>query len=143
MSFTLFNDFKAYNLSCSGDAYNFGDSDNPSELVKSLFSNEELKEAPTHSRNIENLFGVEDSILKHHGPQAFEKSSDDIVIKSSHDSLPSPKVWCTAKTHRVSKQLKVMQQEFNVRQAALVEVGVTVTDADISGANTHSLKLCW
>ena len=132
--------FEGYKFFFSGDAYNFGDNENPLELVTSLFSNEELKQAPTHSRDIENLFGLEDSILKRHGPQAFEKSSDDIVIKYSHDLLPSPKVWCTAKTRRVSKQLKLMQQDFNAKQAALVEAGVAVTDADILSKDTQIQK---
>ena len=89
---------------------------------------------------MENVFGVEDSILTRHGPQAFEKSSDDIIIKYSHDLLPSPTVWCTAKTRRVAKELRVIQKEFNAKQRALIEAGVTVTDADILAKDTQVQK---
>ena len=41
----------------------FGDDKDSPELVTKLFTEDELKEAPTHSRIIENLFGIEDSII--------------------------------------------------------------------------------
>ena len=44
----------------SGNAYGFGDDKTSVELVTKLFMEDELKEAPTHSCDIENLFGIED-----------------------------------------------------------------------------------
>ena len=87
-----------------------------------------------------NVFGVEDSILTRHGPQTFEKSSDGIVIKYSQDLLPSPTVWCTAKTRRIAKKLRKIQKEFNAKQKALIEAGVTITEADILAQDTQVQK---
>ena len=54
-------------------------------------------------------------------------SSDDLLIKYSHDLLPNPKVWCTRKVATVLKE----QQEFNSNQSALMEAGASMTEADI------------
>ena len=94
-----------------------------------LVTEDELKEAPTHSGNIENLFGIR------FGAQVFEKSSDDLLIKYSHDLLPNPKVWCTRKARKVATVLKE-QQEFNSNQSALMEAGVSMTEADILSKET-------
>ena len=57
-------------------------------------------------------------------------SSEDLLIKYSHDLLPNPKVWCTRKARKVATVLKE-QQEFNSNQSALMEAGVSMTEADI------------
>ena len=102
----------------SGNAYGFGDDEDSPELVAKLFTEDDLKKAPTHSRYIENLFGIEDSIIKRFGTQVFEMLSDDLVIKYSHDLLPDPKIWCTRKAKKVAKVLKEQQKEFNSKQSA-------------------------
>lgn len=75
---------------------------------------EELKVAPTDSRDMEYLFGVEYFILTRFGSQGFHKPTDDIIIKYSHDLLPSPAVWCTAKTRKTARTLKTMQNDFKL-----------------------------
>ena len=89
-----------------GNAYNFGDDENSTELVTPQFSEDELKDAPTHTRDIENLFGVEDSILIRFGAQSFEKSTDDLIVKYSHDLLHEATVWCIAKARRPVRNLQ-------------------------------------
>ncbi|MDP7404352.1 MAG: hypothetical protein QF782_02800 [Porticoccaceae bacterium] len=127
---------------CTGDAYNFGDNPNSSELVTANLTSKQLKNAPTHSKDVENLFGVEDSILTRFGPQAFEKSSDDLVIKYGYDLMPkNPKVFCSAKARRLAKDMKKAQNDFNAKQAALIEAGVAVTDADILSKDNQLQKI--
>ena len=63
-------------------------------------------------------------------------SSDDLLIKYSHDLLPNPKVWCTRKARKVTKVLKEHQKEFNSNQSALMEAGVSMTEADILSKET-------
>ena len=86
------------------------------------------------------MFGVEDSILKRHGAQAFDKSGDDLVVKYSHDMLPAPGVWCTAKSRKTCRELRSLQKEFDAKQDALLKAGVTKTDADILAKDTQLQK---
>ena len=80
-----------------GDAYNFGDQPDQEELVTKQLSKEDLENAPTHTKDIENLFGIEDSILTRFGAQAFKKSTDDLIIKYSKDLLGENYKWRTSK----------------------------------------------
>ena len=120
-----------YAGSDSGNAYAFDDDNGSPELVTKLFTEDELQRAPTQSRDIENLFGIEDSIITRFGSQVFEKSSNDLVIRYSHDLLPDPKVWCTRKAKRAAKVFKEQKKEFNSKQSALMEAGVSITGEDI------------
>ena len=124
----------------SGNTYGFGNDKDSPELVTKLFMEDELKEAPTHSHDIENLFRIEDSIITRFGAQVFKKLSDDLVIKYSHEMLPDPKVWCTRKASKLAKVLKEKQKEFNSKQSALKEAGVLMTDADILSKETQIQK---
>ena len=114
----------------SGNAYGFCGGEDSSEFVTKLFMEDELKKAPTHSRNVKSLFGIDDSIIARYGAQVFEKSCDDLVIKYSHDLLPDPKVSCTRKARKVAKVHKEKQKEFNSKQSALMK-GLLMTEADI------------
>ena len=78
-----------------GDAYGFGSVENPEELITNQVNAPYLDKAPTHTKAVENLFGEEDMILKRFGNQAFEKSSDDLVIKYSKDMLDKSYSWST------------------------------------------------
>ena len=51
-----------------GDAYNFGDHSDSSELVTKQLSKEDFED-------IENLFRIKDSILNRLGAQSFNKST--------------------------------------------------------------------
>ena len=113
---------------------------NPSEHVTVNLTNEGLKYAPTHTKDIENLFGQQDAVLTRFGAQAFDKSSDDMVLKNSYDLLPLPEIWCTKKTRRVAKQMKIEQNKFDTKQRALIEAGVTLTDADVLSKETQLQK---
>ena len=112
-----------------GDAYGFGDTDNHPELVTNLFTEEELQSAATHSKDIENVFGVVDAILTRFGVQAFDKSTDDLIIRYSEDMLPDPSEWCSVKTRRKKLELESIRSTFNEKQDALLKAGVTKTDA--------------
>ena len=57
-----------------GNAYGFGDDPDSPDLVTKQMDSEDLKKAPTHTKSIENLFGVKDAILTRFGGQAFKKS---------------------------------------------------------------------
>ena len=71
----------------------FGDDKDSPELVTKLFTEDELKEAPTHSRKTENLFGIEDSIITRF--RAY-----------SHDLLPDPEVFAPGKQGKLLKGLR-------------------------------------
>ena len=123
-----------------GNAYNFGDDENSTELVTSQFSENGFKDAPTHTRDIENLFGVEDSILTRLGAQSFEKSTDDLILKYSHDLLPEASVWYTAKARGSARNLQSLQQGFNAKQNALFKARITKSDADVLAKETQIQK---
>ena len=63
-----------------GNAYNFGNDKDSPELVTKQLSHDDLKRAPTNTKPVENLFGIEDAILERFGGQAFAKSGDDLII---------------------------------------------------------------
>ena len=107
-----------------GNTYNFGDDENSTELVTSQFSEDELK----------------DSILTRFGAQSFEKSTDDLILKYSHDLLPESTVWCTAKARRSSKNVRLLQQGFNAKQDALLKARVAKSDADVLAKETQIQK---
>ena len=92
-----------------GDAYNFGDTSDSAELVTKQMSKEDLENAPLHTKDIENLFGIEDSILTRFGAQAFKKSTDDLIIKYSSDLLGDDYAWSTTKMKKKTKELDKMQ----------------------------------
>ena len=97
--------YLCYIGSDSGSAYGFGSDKDSPELVTKLFMEDELKEAPTPSHNIENLFVIEYSIITRFEAQIFKKLSDYLVMKYSHNLLPDPKVWRTRKSLIWNSQL--------------------------------------
>ena len=112
-----------------GAAYGFGkDKDSP-ELVTKQFTKEQLGIALTHSKPIENLFGVSGSILDRFGGQAFDKATDDLIIRYSQDHLSDPSDWCSTKMRKKKRELQELQSTFNEKQDALLKAGVTKTDA--------------
>ena len=74
------------------------------------------------------------------GAQAFNKSTDDLIIRYSQDLLPAPTVWCTAKSRKRARHVQKQQDEFNEKQAALLKAGVTKTDADILAKDSQMQK---
>ena len=72
---------------------------------------------PRNTRDIENLFGVEDLILTRFGAQSFEKSTDDLYLKQLSGAL--------------RKHPQSLQQGFNGKQDALLKAGVTKSNADV------------
>jgi hypothetical protein len=112
-----------------GDAYDFGDNPDSSELVTKQMSKEDLERAPTHTKDIENLFGIEDSILTRFGANAFKKSTDDLIIKYSQDLLGNKFEWNTFKMRKKVKDMDMMQKEFDDKQKSLIEAGVVPADA--------------
>ena len=112
-----------------GDAYLFGDNPDSDELVSKQFSKEVLEKAPTHTKDIENLFGIQDSILTRFGAQAFKKSTDDLIIKYSQDLLGSDHKWSHSKVKKKVKAIDKMQVEFDSKQKSLIAAGVVPADA--------------
>ena len=55
-------------------AYGFGDGKGSLKLMTKLFMEDEFKKAPTYSLYIENLFGIEDSIITKFWEQVFRKN---------------------------------------------------------------------
>ena len=112
-----------------GDAYKFGDNSESNELVTNQMSKEDLERAPTHTKDIENLFGIEDSILTRFGAQAFKKSTDDLIIKYSQDLLGDKYKWSTSKMKKKAKEMDKIQQKFDSNQKSLIDAGVVPADA--------------
>ena len=112
-----------------GDAYMFGDNPDSHELVTNQLSKDDLEKAPTHTKDIENLFGIQDSILTRFGAQAFKKSTDDLIIKYSQDLLGDNHKWSHSKTRKKVKEIDRMQIEFDSKQNLLIEAGVVPADA--------------
>ena len=54
-----------------GDAYGFDENPDSEEHVMKQLSKDDLKKAPTHTKQIENLYGIEDMLLTPFGVQAF------------------------------------------------------------------------
>ena len=63
----------------------------------------------THSKPIENYFGNLDRELKKSGPQGFDKSTSDLVIKYSKDLIDGDHEWCT-RARNTAKQMTVKQK---------------------------------
>ena len=115
-----------------GDAYGFSGKSEPSEeLVTNQFTTEQLQTALTHTKDIENLFGVEDAIISRFGGQVFDKSTDDLIIRYSKDLLSHPSDWCSKKMRKKKRELDQLQQKFDEKQRALLKAGVSKTDATI------------
>ena len=112
-----------------GDAYNFGDNPDSEELVSKQLPTEDLERAPTHTKDIENLFGIQDSILTRFGAQVFNKSTDDLIIKYSQDLLGNKYEWNTSKMKKKAREMDKVQQEFDAKQKSLIEAGVAPADA--------------
>ena len=115
-----------------GDAYGFSGKPEPSEeLVTNQLTTEQLQTAVTHTKDIENLFGVEDAIISRFGGQVFDKSTDDLIIRYSKDLLSKPSDWCSKKMRKKKRELDQLQEKFNEKQRALLKAGVSKTDATI------------
>ena len=68
-------------------------------------------------------------ILKRFGNQAFEKSSDDQVIKYSRDMLDNSFSWSTQRMRKKTKEVDKVQKVFTEDQKALIANGVTPPEA--------------
>ena len=112
-----------------GNAYGFGPDPDSSEHVLKQLSSEELQQAPTHTKPIENLYGVEDMILTRFGPQSFNKSQDDLVIRYSSDLLDKSHSWSSKRMRKLTRKLDEKQIEFTNKQKDLVSAGVKPSDA--------------
>ena len=53
------------------------------------------------------------------------------MINYNHNLLPDLKVWCTWISKKFPKVLKKQQKVFNLKQSALMNAGVSMTEADI------------
>ena len=97
-----------------------------------------MKIAPTHTKQIENLYGTEDMLLTRFGVQAFGKSQDDI-IKYSADLLDTSHKWRTRKMKEIVKQLDQTQYVFTKEQQELLDAGVT--PAEVIHGRLHSSRV--
>ena len=60
----------------------------------------------TNSKPIENYLGNLDQELKKFGPQGYDKSTSDLVIKYSKDLIDGKHEWCTHANRNAAKNLK-------------------------------------
>ena len=106
-----------------GNAYGFGSDEQSSELLTKQLSGDNLEKAPTHTKQVENLFGNVDMILSRFGPQSFNKSSDDIVIKYSSDLLDNTYDWASHMMRRLLRKLrKSRKNSLKIRKLLLLKV---------------------
>ena len=112
-----------------GAAYGFDSAASIGDLVTNQVDEAYLDKAPTHTKAVENLFGEEDMILSRFGNQAFEKSSDDLVIKYSKDMLDQEYSWSSQKMRRKTREVDKLQKEFSENQKDLIANGVTPAEA--------------
>ena len=112
-----------------GNAYGFGLVPDSSEHVLKQLSKEKLEDAPTHTKAVENLYGVEDMILSRFGPQSFERSQDDLVIRYSSDLLDQSHVWSSKRMRKLAKKMDKTQKQFTTEQKRLVSSGVKPAEA--------------
>lgn len=112
-----------------GNAYGFGDDPDSDEHVLKQMSADDLSKAPTHTKQIENLYGTEDMLLTRFGVQSFCKSQDDLIIKYSADLLDKSHSWHTKKVREKVKELDKSQKEFTQAQRDLLDAGVTPVEA--------------
>ena len=73
---------------------------------KSIETEDELKKAPTHSHDIENLFGIEGSIIIRFGPQVFKKLFFDLVTNYNDDLCQILKSGAPGKQEKLRKCLR-------------------------------------
>ena len=83
----------------------------------------------THTKPIEIYYGNLDRELKKAGAQGFDKVTDDLLIKYSRDLIDEGHKWRTKANRKKVNELKLMENEFNKKQKALVSLGVDEEDA--------------
>ena len=83
----------------------------------------------THSKPIENYLGNLDQELKKFGPQGYDKSTSDLVIKYSKDLIDGKHEWCTRANRNAAKNLEIKQKKFEEKQRELIKAGVGNRDA--------------
>ena len=106
-----------------GPEYGFGGFEESEKLLTKQLSKEELTIAPTHTKPVENFFGVVDHGLEVFGPQAFQKLADYKVIRTSVDLISDGKYrWRQMK--EVQKELDNKQEVYSDLQKELIAAGV-------------------
>ena len=83
----------------------------------------------THSKPIENYFGNLDREFKKSGPQGYDKSTSDIVIKYSKDLIDGKHERCTRANRNTAKNLEIKQKKSEEKQRELIKAGVDYLDA--------------
>ena len=114
-----------------GNQYGFGDDpDSAMDIRKNM--TESMLDDPdaSHSKPIENYFGNLDRGVKKSGPQGFDNSTSDLVIKYSKDYIDGKHERRTRANRNAAKQLEVKQKKFEQKQQELIKDGVDVLDAN-------------
>ena len=113
-----------------GNQYGFGDNpDSTMDIRKNM--TEPILDDPdaTHSKPIQNCFGNFDWELEKSGPQSYDKSTSDLVIKYSKDLTDGKHEWCTRANRNTAKNLGIKQEKFEEKQRELIKSGVDDLDA--------------
>ena len=114
-----------------GNQYGFGDDPESAMDIRKNMTESMLDDPDaSHSKPIENYFVNLDRELKKSGPQGFDKSTSDLVIKYSKYYIDGKHEWRTRANRNVVKQLEVKQKKFEQKQQELIKDGVDVLDAN-------------
>ena len=113
-----------------GKQYGLGDDSNSQDLITKNLTDDFLDDEDiTTTKPIENLFGNLDRELKKVGTKGFEKTFDDLIIKSSKDLIVHDKFqWRTKANRKNALELKVLDQQFSDSQKALAKLNADESD---------------
>ena len=124
-----------------GNQYGFGDDPNSPLDVRKNMPEAMLNDSEaTHTKKMENYFGNLDRELKKSGPQGFDKSTSDLVIKYSKDLIGNEHQWQTKENRNAAKSIKVKQTQFDNVQKQLIKNGVDEVDANNICSENKVLK---
>ena len=113
-----------------GKQYGLGDDSNSQDLITKNLTDDFLDDEDiTTTKPIENLFGNLDRELKEVGTKGFEKTFDDLIIKSSKDLIVHDKFqWRTKANRKNALELKVLDKQFSDSQKALAKLNADESD---------------
>ena len=112
-----------------GNQYGFGDVVNSDDFIMNNMDDTMLDDTDaTHTKPVENFFGIMDREIKKTGPQGFAKVSDDL-IKYARDLVVGDYQWWSKTNRKKAKELKEKEAEFSALQQELIKSDVDEQDS--------------
>ena len=109
--------------------YGFGDV-NSDDFIMNNMDDTMLDDADaTHTKPVENFFGIMDREIKKAGPQGFATVSDDLIIKYARDLVVGDYQWWSKTNRKKGKELKEKEAEFSALQQELIKSDVDEQDS--------------